>query len=111
LTVRSSSRGVAALAVALDLIFGEPPPAVHPTVWMGRGLAAGRARRRAQRTPEMLLEGAAVTLGVVGLAALGGHLVDVTTREGGMARTLGRSVALKPTLALRGLLAASVAVE
>ena len=27
---------VLALAVVLDLAFGEPPPRLHPTVWMGR---------------------------------------------------------------------------
>src|SRR5580658_8314950 len=108
---RSRARGIATLAMALDLAFGEPPPRLHPTIWMGRGLGAGQRRRRARNPYETLLEGAVATLGVVALAASAGALVDRGLRGGGASRLLARALALKPALALRGLLTASVAVE
>jgi len=109
--MRTRSRGPATLAIALDLAFGEPPPALHPTIWMGRGLAAGRASRRARGPRATAVEGALVTLGVVGLAAAAGYAVDTALRGGGRIRAVARSIALKPALALRGLLVAGVAVE
>ena len=46
---------VLALAVALDLVLGEPPAWAHPTVWMGRMTT--------------ILEKSAPRNGVVGVAA------------------------------------------
>ena len=45
--------GMFALAVVLDLAFGEPPAALHPVVWMGKvlGLLVRIAPKRGQLVP------------------------------------------------------------
>jgi adenosylcobinamide-phosphate synthase len=111
--VTSRARTLAA-AVAADVLLGEPPTAFHPTGWMGRGLAAARARhgRRARSRGASLAAGA-LTLGAgvaaAGAAArLGEHGVG---RLAGPARAVAAGLLLKPALSLRALLAAGRAVE
>ncbi|MBX6378013.1 MAG: cobalamin biosynthesis protein CobD, partial [Clostridia bacterium] len=60
----------AAAGLVLDAGLGEPPAAIHPVVWMGRlaTVLEGVARRRALGPQAERLAGAAVALGVVGVA-------------------------------------------
>jgi adenosylcobinamide-phosphate synthase len=77
----------------LDWAFGEPPSALHPTVWMGRAIAA---------VPQgSFLDGAVTLLGVTLASAAVASLVP---------RVL-EPIALKPALSLRALLEAGEAVE
>jgi adenosylcobinamide-phosphate synthase len=91
------------VALLADAAFGEPPTAVHPTVWLGHGISAGR-RRLGHRG---LAGGAIVALGAAALAGGVGMAVDVLLRE----RPVARGIALKPALALRALLEAGAVVE
>jgi adenosylcobinamide-phosphate synthase len=75
---------VLAGALALDLVAGEPPDALHPVVWMGRFYRA--LRRRAPRPPR-----AAFAYGC--LMALAGPLVF-----GGGGLVVGRLLAPLPLL-------------
>ena len=61
---------VLAVALALDLAFGEPPAGIHPVVWFGR-LAAFLERRAGRGSPTReLTAGAALTLTSLGMAWL-----------------------------------------
>jgi adenosylcobinamide-phosphate synthase len=77
----------------LDWAFGEPPAAVHPTVWMGRAISAVPLGS--------FMDGLATLLGVTLASAATARLVP---------RIL-EPVALKPALSLRALLEAGEAVE
>ena len=64
---------VLALAVALDLVVGDPPNRWHPVAWIGRLVALGR--RLAPRAPDDLaIHGSFLVLIVAGASA-GGALV------------------------------------
>ena len=43
--------GEVAAALLLDAAFGEPPEALHPTVWMGRAISAAERRALALEGP------------------------------------------------------------
>jgi adenosylcobinamide-phosphate synthase len=84
----------------LDWAVGEPPAAVHPTVWVGHAINAGR-----RRAPGTFAGGLATLLGVTLASAGTAHAVS--RRLG----RVGRGIALKPALSLRALLDAGAAVE
>jgi adenosylcobinamide-phosphate synthase len=59
-------------ALAADLTLGEPPPRLHPVVWMGRVIAAGERTLLLRRSPtEQLVGGAVLALAVPALFAAG----------------------------------------
>jgi adenosylcobinamide-phosphate synthase len=95
------------VAVLADVAFGEPPAAVHPTIWMGRGIAAGRRRLGGETALAAFAGGAVVALGTAVMAGVTGAIVDVVVRD----RPVARGLALKPALALRALLEAGRVVE
>ncbi|MBV9775083.1 MAG: cobalamin biosynthesis protein CobD [Gemmatimonadetes bacterium] len=107
-----SRRGIAGLALAADLLLGEPPAPLHPTVWMGRWLRGARERRRSRAPLASLAEGAAGVLAGAALAAGAAHLVGrQTDRFPRPLPALALGAALKPALALRALLDAGREVE
>jgi adenosylcobinamide-phosphate synthase len=102
------------LALALDVLFGEPPEAFHPVVWMGRGLAwlethAPRSDTSGTRS------------GWAGAARLGYGAISVIGWVAGWACVAGlferltpwplQALVLKPTFAGRALLEAAARVE
>jgi adenosylcobinamide-phosphate synthase len=102
-----ATRSSIIVALAADMLLGEPPAAVHPTVWFGECIAAGR-RSVAGGAPGSELVGGAVTvLGTAVVAAAMGAGLDVLLAG----RPVARGLALKPALALKGLLAAAGRVE
>jgi adenosylcobinamide-phosphate synthase len=105
-------RGAAAAALAADLLLGEPPSRLHPTVWMGRWIGAARSRRRGRTPLASLAEGAAgVALGAVLAAAAARRAERAAGRLPRAVRALALGAALKPALSLRALLAAGAEVE
>lgn len=58
------------LAVAFDLILGEPPARIHPVVWIGRFIAILRARARPTRA-----HGVVLAMVVIVTTVLAGHLL------------------------------------
>jgi adenosylcobinamide-phosphate synthase len=107
--VRSIS--VLALAVAIDLVFGEPPNQFHPVAWIGGLYARGRACWLGEGTPRVLLvTGGALTVGVAALAAGLAALAAWITRDAGVAGVIVEALVLKATLSLRGLAQAAGAV-
>jgi adenosylcobinamide-phosphate synthase len=95
------------LAVALDLLAGEPPARWHPVAWLGRALHWAE-RRAPGRT---VADGAAaVTLVTAGAWTLSSWLGAVA-RQLGWVGVLLEALALKPAFALRQLVAATAGVE
>jgi adenosylcobinamide-phosphate synthase len=97
---------VLALAVALDLLLGDPPNRWHPVAWLGRLIGLGR--RLAPSQPEDLaLYGTFLLLIVAGVATGGalaaGALLGALP---GIAAPLAQGWLLKCSLSLRGLPAA-----
>src|SRR5260370_11654710 len=97
---------VLALAVALDLLAGDPPNRWPPVAWIGALSAAGR--RLAPRAPDDLaLYGTFLILVVTGVAAAGAlaaHAVLATLPA--PVALLGDAWLLKCSLSLDGLFAA-----
>jgi len=60
---------VLALAVGMDLLFGEPREMLHPVVWIGKLTGAVRTRLGKSK-----LSGCVLALAITGVAALGGYL-------------------------------------
>jgi adenosylcobinamide-phosphate synthase len=101
---------VVGLAVALDLSVGDPPNRWHPVAWMGRVLAAGRRALCRGGPVALVLGGAALTLGVMALAAGAGELVATLAAVLGPVGLALEAAMLKSTLSPRGLAAAARAV-
>jgi adenosylcobinamide-phosphate synthase len=102
----------AAVALAADLAWGEPPAALHPTVWMGRWIGAGRARRTGRGDAAAFAEGLAWTAAGAAMAWGAARLLDRAASH--LPRPLAAvaaGVALKPALSLRALLGAAREVE
>jgi adenosylcobinamide-phosphate synthase len=107
-----SPSDVALLLAALgaDLLLGEPPPALHPVVWIGRVARAAERRigpaepGQPPRPPLVLLaSGALVAVGIPALFALGAAFA---TRSGGFFPFVGWLLGVwltKSTFALRAL--------
>ena len=101
---------VLVLALAIDLVFGDPPNRYHPVTWIGRLLGAGQ-RWLCHGSPARLLAGGAVvTIGVAGLAGAAGALVSAVAAGLGTAGLLLDALALTCLLSLRDLIGAARAV-
>jgi adenosylcobinamide-phosphate synthase len=104
-------RLAAVCALLADGLLGEPPPALHPTVWMGRWVEAGR-RAAGVRPASRFVLGAAIALGGAGIAAAAaGRLGGLVASIPSPAAAILEGLALKPALAVRGLLDAGRMVE
>jgi adenosylcobinamide-phosphate synthase len=98
------------LALAIDLVFGDPPNRYHPVAWIGRLLGAGH-RRLCRGSPARLLAGGALaTIGVAGLAGAAAALVSRVAAGLGIAGLLLEALALTCLLSLRDLIGAARSV-
>jgi adenosylcobinamide-phosphate synthase len=93
------------LAIAVDVVVGEPPAQVHPVVWMGRAIAwcERRALARARGNGAQLFAGAAMALGIPGLFAAVAWTAEAHLCAFGMLGMMIEALLLKPTFALRAL--------
>lgn len=90
-------------AFALDCLFGEPPAAVHPVVWMGRVVAPlERAALRLRRFGQ-LLAGALIAIAVPSSFAIAGALFAAAAGPWPLVQLLVAIAMLKPMFALREL--------
>src|SRR5258705_1584832 len=95
-----------ALAVALDLLAGDPPNRWHPVAWIGALIARGR-RHAPRGVDDLALYGSFLILVVAGVAAAGAlaaHAVLATLPAPVV--LLGDAWLLKCSLSLDGLFAA-----
>jgi len=101
---------VLALALAVDLAFGDPPNRWHPVAWLGAVIAAARRRLARGSPPRLLLAGGAVTIGVALLAVLAGALLVRLVAPLGIAGLAVEAAALSCCLSVRGLWRAAAEV-
>ncbi|HEX2032674.1 MAG TPA: adenosylcobinamide-phosphate synthase CbiB, partial [Chloroflexota bacterium] len=104
----SALRALLALAVAvgLDLRWGEPPARLHPVVWMGRLIAfleRGAPRGEAGR----LCYGAGMVVAAVLGVSLPALLLEALLRRLGLLGAVLLGLSLKPCFAIRELLQAT----
>ena len=99
---------IVALAVAVDVLFGDARGRWHPVAWMGALLARGRARLAREHVgpARLLVSGGVLTLSVAGVAAAAAAAVTWIVRDVGLLGIVVEAVALKQALALRGLVSA-----
>ena len=95
------------MAVALDLVLGEPPARAHPVAWLGR--AFNWAERRAPSRG--VADGAVAVTLVTGGAWAAARLVALATRGLGWVGVVLEALALKPAFAVRRLAEATDGVE
>jgi adenosylcobinamide-phosphate synthase len=100
------------LALASDLLLGEPPSALHPVVWLGRGIDALERMAPEPQRRESLLYGGIATLGLAaaaaGLARVGERIAHHLPPLLGIALA---AALLKPAFAVRMLLQAGSSVR
>jgi adenosylcobinamide-phosphate synthase len=90
------------LAVAYDLLLGEPPARIHPVVWIGKLIAYLRARARPTR-----VNGFALAIVVITSTTLTGHLLVVALGQFPLFPLLISAYLLKSTFSIRCLLKVS----
>ncbi len=90
------------LAVAYDLLLGEPPARIHPVVWIGKLIAFLRARARPTR-----ISGLALAIVVIISTTLAGHLLVMASSPVPLLPLLISAYLLKSTFAIRSLLQVS----
>ena len=102
--------GEVAGALLLDTLFGEPPEAFHPTVWMGRAISAFERRALASGSPcARCLAGIVLALSLPALVFFSVRkLVDLFPPG---LRFAFEAAMISTTLSMRGLAEAAGAVE
>jgi adenosylcobinamide-phosphate synthase len=100
------------LAIAIDLLWGEPPHALHPVVWMGR-FASLLERAAPRRSPRLqFFYGAGVVLLLLGLFSVAAYLLLFYLRGANqIAYIIVGALLLKATFSLRGLRRAALRVK
>jgi len=98
----AESLAVFLLAVAFDILLGEMPARVHPVVWIGKLIAALRARAKPSRA-----SGIALALIVIVVTVLSGHLAVKAAGFVPLLPLLVSAYLFKSTFAIRSLLQVS----
>jgi len=98
------------LALALDVLVGDPPNRFHPVAWVGRLLAWSRRLARPERPALLILWGGTVLAGALGLVCGVAALVSWGAGSLGSAGLLLEAGLLKCTFSLRGLIGAATRV-
>jgi adenosylcobinamide-phosphate synthase len=101
---------VVVLALAADLVAGDPPNRYHPVAWIGAILASGRAALARGGRVRLVLAGGMLVIATAGVAACAAWVVDVAAASLGPAGVLLQALALKSLFAVRGLVRAANAV-
>jgi adenosylcobinamide-phosphate synthase len=109
--VTGSPALVLALALALDLLLGDPPNRLHPVSWLGNLLVWGRRRLRARSAAGQLAAGTVLVGAVVAAAAGPAALVNRWDPRWVWPGVLVEAWLLKCAFAVRGLFAAVGSVE
>src|SRR5688572_14657268 len=92
------------LAIVFDLFLGEPPNAIHPVAWLGRGIVTFRHLAPKDGRWKPFLAGALfVICGGVAVAALGQFVNLALSTVSTHWAIIGEAIALKYTFSIRGL--------
>ena len=90
------------LAIAFDILLGEPPAGLHPVVWIGKLITFLRARAGPSR-----VQGIALALTVISVSVLAGHFLVYAAGPVPFLPLLVGAYLLKSTFAIRCLLEVS----
>jgi adenosylcobinamide-phosphate synthase len=89
------------LSILLDLGLGEPPYAVHPTVWMGRVISYLKPRIKNENPLVERINGVLLALAVVASFSIPTYIILFLVREYRIAYVIVSAILLKPTFAIR----------
>lgn len=94
---------VLGIAIAVDLLLGEPPVRLHPVVWMGRAVALFERSAPSSGRAAMLAYGAGAEVALLALVGAPALLLERLARRLGIVGALLLALALKPAFAARSL--------
>ena len=95
---------IVSLALAIDLVFGEPPRIIHPVVWMGKVTSFLKKGNTGQSPVAQFLYGLGIVLVTVGLFAVPAYFMLLYLRSFSfVAYVIVGAVLLKSTFSLREL--------
>ncbi len=101
---RSTSPLVVLLALAIDVIFGDPPNKWHPVAWMGTLIAKLKEQATLQQNESDYTTGVGISATGLGLSALAGVVLEFVSRNlPNSLRLLLQAIVLKSTFSVRGL--------
>ncbi|HEV2727077.1 MAG TPA: adenosylcobinamide-phosphate synthase CbiB [Solirubrobacterales bacterium] len=108
--MRALRGGEVAAALLLDVLFGEPPEALHPTVWVGSAISAFEGVALESKNPgARYLSGIVLALFLPALVYIAlRRLVDLTPRR---PRWILEVALISTAISMRGLGEAAAAVE
>ena len=66
---------ILAIALAIDLVLGEPPRIIHPVVWMGKVISFLEARDIGRRPLAQFIYGIVITLFIIGLFTVPAYFI------------------------------------
>lgn len=95
------------LALALDLLLGEPPNRFHPVAWIGRLLDAGRALTRPSSPRGLMIWGGLVLVAVLVVVAGVAAVASWVAGRLGWPGLLLEAALLKCAFSVRGLVGAA----
>jgi len=103
---------IVSLALAIDLVFGEPPRIIHPVVWMGKVTSFLKKGNTGQSPVAQFLYGLGIVLVTVGLFAVPAYLMLLYLRSlSFVAYVIVGAVLLKSTFSVRELRRAALGVK
>ncbi len=95
---------ILSVALAIDLVLGEPPCAIHPVVWIGKVISFLKKRGTGQKKSVQFVYGCGITLLTIGLFAAPAYFVIVYLKGFSfVAYVVVGAVLLKYTFSLREL--------
>jgi adenosylcobinamide-phosphate synthase len=103
---------VLALAVALDLALGDPPNAIHPVAWMGKGISLLEKFGKGHSPSAQFLYGMLMTLLTMALFAIPAYFILFYLKGLSLvAYIIVAALLLKTTFSLKGLQRAALRVR
>jgi adenosylcobinamide-phosphate synthase len=100
------------LALAMDVLFGEPPRAIHPVVWIGKVISFWERFATAQGPRYQLVYGGVVVLLTIFIFAAPVYfLLIYASQISSIAYVIGGALLLKLSFSLRELRRAALAIE
>jgi adenosylcobinamide-phosphate synthase len=98
------------VALAFDLLWGEPPTPLHPVVWMGKAIGALERLAPESEGVARLVYGAVLAAVPLALFVAPAALLERALGGAGLPGVLAAGLLLKPTFAVRALFDATTAV-
>ncbi len=95
---------ILAIALAIDLVLGEPPRIIHPVVWMGKVISFLEARSIGRHSLAQFVYGVVITLLIIGLFAVPAYFILLYLKSlAPVAYVVVGAVFLKSTFSLKEL--------